>query len=69
LRVGDCAGFKAAERDGHCFQNRTSMHADLLIVGSRSDDDHCEYSDIDMMLTAGRYSGKGSFQHKDGSPY
>jgi uncharacterized cupin superfamily protein len=38
-------------------------------VGSRSDEDHCEYSDIDMMLTAGRCSGKGGFQRKDGSPY
>jgi uncharacterized cupin superfamily protein len=69
LRAGDCAGFKAAERNGHCFQNRTRTHAELLIVGSRNDEDHCEYSDIDMMLTAGRYSGKGSFRHKDGSPY
>jgi uncharacterized cupin superfamily protein len=69
LRAGDCAGFKAGVRDGHCLQNRSSAEAQLLIVGSRSNDDQGEYSDIDMVFTAGRYLGKGGFCHKDGSPY
>src|ERR1700676_2107941 len=69
LRAGDCAGFKAGVRNGHCLQNRTLEAAELLIAGSRNDEDHCEYSDIDMVLTAGRYSGKGSFRRKDGSCY
>jgi uncharacterized cupin superfamily protein len=69
LRAGDCAGFRAGVRNGHCLQNRAPEQAELLIVGSRNEEDQCEYSDIDMVLTAGRYSGKGGFQRKDGSPY
>jgi uncharacterized cupin superfamily protein len=56
-------------RDGHCLQNRSSADAVLLVVGSRSDEDHGEYPDIDMVFTAGRYSGKGGFQRKDGSSF
>jgi uncharacterized cupin superfamily protein len=69
MRAGDCAGFKAGERDGHCFQNRSEKDVLLLVVGSRNDEDHGEYSDIDMEFTAGRYSGKGGYRHKDGTPY
>jgi uncharacterized cupin superfamily protein len=69
LRAGDCAGFKAGVRNGHCLQNRSPQDAELLVVGSRNDADHGEYSDIDMVFTAGRYSGHGSYRHKDGSPY
>ncbi len=69
MRAGDSAAFKAGVRDGHCFQNRASTPAVLLVVGSRNDEDHGEYSDIDMVFTAGRYSGKGSFLRKDGTPY
>jgi uncharacterized cupin superfamily protein len=69
LRAGDCAGFKAGDGNGHCFQNRTVDQVDLLVVGSRSDEDQCEYPDIDMRLGAGRYSGKADFRRKDGSRY
>jgi uncharacterized cupin superfamily protein len=69
LRAADCAGFKAGVRNGHCLQNRTLEDAELLIVGSRNDEDHGEYSDIDMVFTAGRYSGKGTYRRKDGSSY
>jgi uncharacterized cupin superfamily protein len=69
LRQGDCAGFKAAVRNGHCLQNRSAREAEILVVGSRNDEDRGEYSDIDMVFTTGRYSGKGRFQHKDGTPY
>jgi len=69
LRAGDCAGFKAGVPNGHCLQNRALEDAELLIVGSRNDEDHGEYSDIDLVFTAGRYSGKGGFRRKDGSPY
>ena len=69
LRGGECAGFKAGVRDGHCFQNRSQQDAQLLVVGSRSDEDHGEYPDIDLMFIAGRYSGKGGFRRKDGSSY
>ena len=69
LRAGDCAGFKAGVRNGHCLQNRSLADAELLVVGSRNDEDHGEYPDIDMVFTAGRYSGKATYRHKDGSPY
>jgi uncharacterized cupin superfamily protein len=69
MRAGDCAGFKAGERNGHCLQNRSNAEAVLLVVGSRSDEDHGEYSDIDMVFTAGRYSAKGTYRRKDGTPY
>jgi uncharacterized cupin superfamily protein len=69
LRPGDCAGFKAGVRDGHCLQNRSAQAAQILVVGSRSDEDHGEYSDIDMKFTAGRYSGNGSYRKKDGTPF
>jgi uncharacterized cupin superfamily protein len=69
MRAGDSAGFKAGVRDGHCFQNRASADVVLLVVGSRNDEDHGEYPDIDLLATAGRYSGKGRYLHKDGTPY
>ena len=70
LRAGDCAGFKAGVRDGHCLQKRAQQDAELLVVGSRNDEDHGEYPDIDLIFTAGRYSGKGGgFRHKDGTSY
>jgi uncharacterized cupin superfamily protein len=69
LQAGDCAGFKAGVRNGHCLQNRSLRDAQLLVVGTRNDEDHGEYPDIDLVFTAGRYSGRGTYRHKDGSPY
>jgi len=46
LEAGECAGFAAGVRSGHHFQNRSTMEAVLLEVGSRSpDDDRCYYPD------------------------
>jgi uncharacterized cupin superfamily protein len=69
MRAGDCAGFKAGERDGHSFQNRSSADATLLVVGSRNHADHGEYPDIDMVFLPDRYVGRGGYTHKDGTPY
>jgi uncharacterized cupin superfamily protein len=69
LRSGESAGFKAGVPDGHCFQNRSSADVVLLVVGSRDDADHGEYSDIDMVFTAGRYSGKARHRRKDGTNF
>jgi uncharacterized cupin superfamily protein len=69
LRAGDCAGFKAGERDGHHLQNRSSTDAVVLTVGTRDDRDWGEYPDIDLTFRPGRYSGKGGYTHKDGTPY
>lgn len=68
LRVGDCAGFKCGERDGHHIQNRGDKDLVLLTVGSRDDADWGEYSDIDMKFGPGRYSGKGGYVRKNGEP-
>jgi uncharacterized cupin superfamily protein len=69
LQAGDCAGFRAGEQNGHCLQNRSTGVVELLVVGSRNDKDHGEYPDIDMVFTAGRYTGGGAYRHKDGAPY
>jgi len=69
LRAGDCAGFKAGDRNGHHFINRSKGDAVLLVVGSRNDADHGEYPDIDLRFGTGRYSGKGTYSHKDGTSY
>jgi uncharacterized cupin superfamily protein len=69
MRPGDCAGFKAGIRDGHCLQNRGTAVAVLLVVGSRNDADHGEYPDLDLKFAAGRYTDGGGYLHKDGTPY
>jgi uncharacterized cupin superfamily protein len=69
VRAGDCAAWKAGVRDGHCLQNRSTSDAVFLAISSRDEADHGEYSDIDMKFTGGRYSGRGVYVHKDGTPY
>ena len=69
LGPGDCAGFKAGVRDGHCLQNRSANEAVLLVVGSRSGADGGEYPDIDLAFSGDRYAGKGRYTKKDGTPY
>ncbi|MBY0564552.1 MAG: cupin domain-containing protein [Hyphomonadaceae bacterium] len=68
MRAGDCVGWKAGVRNGHMLQNRSTSDAVILIVGSRSDEDWGEYSDIDMKFHPGRYSGGGGYTRKDGTP-
>ena len=64
LETGDCAGFKAGERDGHHLQNRGEATALILEVGTRgSGEPHAEYPDIDLRVT-----GQG-YVRKDGTPY
>ncbi len=64
LNTGDCAGFKAGERDGHHLQNRGEAIALILEVGTRgSAEPHAEYPDIDLRVTAQGYV------RKNGTPY
>jgi uncharacterized cupin superfamily protein len=66
LRAGDCAGFKAGERDGHQLQNRATTEAVVLEVGARNPgQDAVDYPDIDLAIPA----GTRTFVHKDGTPY
>ena len=69
MRPGDCAGFAAGDRNGHHLVNRSDRDALLLVAGTRDDDDHGEYPDIDMKFLAGRYGGRGGYVHKDDTPY
>ena len=66
LKTGDCAGFKAGEKDGHHLQNRGKTDAVLLEVGTRVTNDGGEYSDIDMAFQMG---GPAMYTRKDGTPY
>ncbi len=67
MRAGDCIGWKAGVQNGHVLQNRSNADAVILIVGGRSDEDHGEYSDIDMKFLPNRYTGSGGFLRKDGT--
>jgi uncharacterized cupin superfamily protein len=67
LRAGDCAGFPANDRDGHCLQNRSAQDAVVLEIGSRVPGSVAYYSDIDMIAPAG---GKpAAYTRRDGTPY
>ena len=64
LGTGDCAAFKAGERDGHHLQNHGEATALILEVGTRGPaEPHAEYPDIDLRVTAQGYVPK------DGTPY
>ena len=66
LKAGDCAGFKAGDRDGHHLQNRSEDEALVLEIGTRTKSDRGEYSDIDM---ASDTESGVLYLHKDGTPY
>lgn len=66
LRPGDCAGFKAGDRDGHHLINRSDKEAVVLEVGGRDDvNDACDYPDLDMIVGP----GDEPYRHRDGTPY
>lgn len=66
LKPGDCAGFKAGDRNGHHLQNRGTVDALVLEIGTRTKSEYSEYPDIDLASDA--RSG-AVYQHKDGTPY
>lgn len=76
LRAGDCAGFKAGERDGHHLQNRSQREAVVIEVGGRSGGP-AEYPDIDLVSApdaSGRFltpnpASDTIYFHRDGTPY
>jgi uncharacterized cupin superfamily protein len=67
LRVGDAAGFKAGDTNGHCLQNRSNSDACILEIGTRSPGDVGYYSDIDMVAPAEGHPA--IYTHRDGTPY
>jgi len=66
LKAGDCAGFKAGDKDGHHLQNRGAGDVLVLEIGTRTKSEYSEYPDID--LASDMRSG-AMYQHKDGAPY
>ena len=67
LGPGMAAGFPANRRDGHHLVNRSDNAARVLEVGTRTEGDSVEYSDIDMKLQP--IEGEHRFLHKNGDPY
>ncbi len=66
MQPGDAAAFKAGDPNGHHVTNKSDKPATYLVVGTRSPEGHCYYSDLDLLLTKTK-SGH-SFTHRDGSP-
>jgi uncharacterized cupin superfamily protein len=64
LKAGDSAGFKAGDKDGHHFQNRSSKNAVILEIGTRVDGDTAYYPDIDLVSPS-----TPGYTHRDGTPY
>jgi uncharacterized cupin superfamily protein len=64
LRAGDSAGFKAGDRNGHHFQNRSASDAIIMEIGTRVEGDEAFYPDIDLRTVAGQ-----GYAHRDGTPY
>jgi uncharacterized cupin superfamily protein len=64
LRPGDCAGFKAGDKNGHCLQNRSNADATILEIGTRiAGGDTAHYPECDMVALPGGYT------RRDGAPY
>lgn len=64
LRAGECAAFPRNVANGHHLINRGQETAVLLEIGTRSDEDACDYPDIDLHVV-----GRQGFTRKDGTPY
>ena len=64
LKAGDCAGFKASDKNGHCLQNRSADEAQVLEIGTRvAGGDTAHYPECDLVARGGAYT------HRDGTPY
>ena len=66
MRPGDCAGWPAGDRNGHCLMNRTDLPARFLVVGSSAPGEVVTCSDVDLMVTV--RDGAPAFTHRDGTP-
>ena len=62
LAPGDCVAFPKGEANGHHVVNRSTVDCTFLAMSGGADAGG-EYSDIDMLFTAGGYT------RKDGTPY
>jgi uncharacterized cupin superfamily protein len=64
LKAGDCAAFAKNVANGHHLINKSGADALVLEVGTRTNDDVCIYSDIDMKYDA----DYGGYVRKSGVP-
>ena len=51
LRANDCAAFPKNDPNGHHLINKSSAMVTCLEVGTRSEQDVCQYPDIDLMIS------------------
>jgi uncharacterized cupin superfamily protein len=67
LNVGDCAGFKAGDQNGHRLENRSATLAVYLEVGSRRPEvDETTYPDDDLLVRHDP-QGRQVFMRRDGT--
>jgi uncharacterized cupin superfamily protein len=67
LRVGDAAGFKANDRNGHHLQNRSAEDATYLEIGTREAADAATYPDVDLLSPP--HQQPALYTRRDGTPY
>lgn len=67
LQTGDCAGFKAGDKNAHCLQNNGTKDAIVLEIGSRIAGDAAFYADVDMIAPANGIPA--IYIKRDGTPY
>ena len=64
LKAGECAAFPKGVPNGHKLVNKSKAPATCLEVGTRSTNDVCTYSDLDMKVDYPH-----GYTRKDGTPY
>lgn len=67
MRPGDCAGWRAGDRNGHAFRNDTAEPATFLVVGTKAPREVATYSDVDLRLEI--EGGRACFTYKDGTDW
>ncbi|NVJ99871.1 MAG: cupin domain-containing protein [Alphaproteobacteria bacterium] len=67
LQAGDAAGFKAGDPDGHHLVNKSGKTALALEVGTRTNDDVCQYPEADLVAISKGESF--SYTRRDGTEY
>jgi uncharacterized cupin superfamily protein len=67
LAPGTCVGFPAGTGNAHHLHNETTEDVLYLEIGDRTAGDEVTYPDDDIQLV--RREGKGTYVHKDGTPY
>jgi uncharacterized cupin superfamily protein len=67
LRAGDMAGFPKGAPNGHHLRNKSLRPAVVLEIGTRSENDECFYSDVDMRARSPAQGG--GYVTRAGAPY